>query len=209
MRIRNLLVLTITMALTVLCATAQERDGSVTYTDHTKQSITISRFGTVLSFTNRDGKLIVPGHTYRVCPCGDKSRCVDSDAPNDQTKATLAVGFPKERTRLRKRETLVVTATVQLGEMTLRRRLAWMAGSSVVELFETNSGLRTAVCAFDEGPRLAIGKMCPRPPKKTNAPPAFNCPPPRLQLFKQFVNPRNWQFTYRGYLDLARLLDAS
>lgn len=205
MKIRNLLVLAITMALATLCAQAQERDGSLTYTDHAKQSITISRFGTVLSFKDGTGNEIVPQHTYRVCPCGDRSRCVDSAAPTVGTKATLNVGFPKRGTQLRKGQTLIIKATVSLEGLTLRRRLAWVAGSSVVEIVETNLGRKAAICAFDESTIVLTGMMCPRPPEGLReAPPSFKCPPP--PLFREFVNPRNWQLVFRSDLDLSRLL---
>lgn len=201
MKIRNLLVLAITIVLGTVCAQAQGRDGSMTFTDHLKQGITISRFGTVLSFTNSNGRQIVPSHTYRVCPCGDKSRCVDSNAPTDGTKATLKAEFPKRGTMLRKGQTLIITATVSREAMTLRRRLAWMAGSSVVEIVEINSGLKTAICGFDESALVPCGVMCPRPPE---APSSYECPP--RPLFREFVQFRGWQFILRVDLDLSRFV---
>lgn len=133
MKIRNFLILLITMTSATLSAAAQQDDGSVTYTDYSKQSITISRFGTVRRFKNSDGKEIVPNHRYRVCSCGNKSQCVDSDAPTDTTIGKLEVVSPRKGTTLGKGEVLMVDATVSLGELSVMRRLAWVAGTNVVD----------------------------------------------------------------------------
>lgn len=200
MKIRNLVVVAITIALGTLCAQAQERDGSVTFTDEFKQRITISRFGTVLSFTNSDGKQIVPNHTFRVCPCGEKSRCVESNAPTDGTTATLEVEFPQRGATLKKGQTLIVAATVRLEAMTLKRRLAWLAGSSVVEIVEAVPESSTAVCSFEERAKVPIGKMCPRPPVLGVH---LKCPPPEWFL-KQIRYPAELQLLTRFGLDLSR-----
>lgn len=199
MKIRNLLILAITIALSTVCAPAQERDGARTYTDDSKQAITISRFGTVLNFRKSDGKEIVPDHNYLACPCGDKSHCVGSKAPTNVTTATLEVEFPKQGATLKKGETLIITAMVSGEAMTLKRRLAWMAGSSVVEIVETISESKTAVCSFEESALVPLGKMCPRPP---GAAPSLKCPP--LPEARQFWSPWQWQLFTRYSLDLSK-----
>ena len=71
MKIRNLLVLAITIAVATLCAQAQERDGPMTFTDYVGQSITISSFGTVLSFKrsqNFNSRLLACAGTHRENP---------------------------------------------------------------------------------------------------------------------------------------------
>lgn len=199
MKIRNLLVLTIAFGLGALSVQSQEPNGSMTFRDHLGQSISISRFGTVLSFLNSDGKEIVIGHDYRVCPCGQKDRCMDSKTPVDGTSAALEAEFPKQRVTIEKGQTLIIVATVRLDDMTLRRRMAWMAGSSVVEIIETVSASLTAICGLDESAKVPLGKMCPGPPGRT----ALKCPAAEL---KQPVCAVDCQLLRKVSMDLSKFL---
>jgi hypothetical protein len=199
MKIRNLLVLTIAFGLGALSAQSQEPNGSMTFKDNLGQSITISHFGTVLSFRNSEAKEIVTNHDYRVCPCGKKDRCIDSTAPVDGTTAGLKAEFPKQGATLKKGQTLIITATVHLDAMTLRRRLAWMAGSSVVEIIETISASLTAICGLDENAKVPLGKMCPGPPGRT----ALKCPAAEL---KQPVCAVDCQLLRKVSMDLSKFL---
>lgn len=177
MSIGRFIILLITIALGALSAAAQQGDGSVTFTDHSKQSITISRIGMVLSFKNSNGKETVPGNAYRVCPCGEKAGCMESTSmPSDKTSSQLEVVFPKKGTTLKKGETLVVTATFREAELTVKRRLSWGAGSSSVEIEDAVSGSKPlCLCTFDEPVLLTLqAKMCPRPP---GSPGYWTCPP--------------------------------
>ena len=175
MKIRNLVVLSFTIALGMLNVRAQDRDGSVTFTDRSNQSITISRFGTVLNFKNSNGKETVPANIYRVCPCGEKEPCLETaTAPSKETSSKLQVESPKERTTLKKGETLVVTATFRMGELTVKRRVSWQAGASSVKIEESISSSKPLCpCTFEEKPVLLLEmKMCPGPPG-----PGWICPP--------------------------------
>jgi hypothetical protein len=168
MRIRNLLVLAITILLGTLCAQAQERDGSRSFTDHLNQRITISRFGTVLSFRDGNGKETVPSNNYRVCLCSGNSRCIESaNTRTEGTSVKLRVEFPTRGATLKKGQTLVVTATIRLKALTLKRRLVWVAGSSAVGIDEAVSASRAlAVCSFEESGKglVVYDKPCPAPP---------------------------------------------
>ncbi|HEX7333934.1 MAG TPA: hypothetical protein VF290_20690 [Pyrinomonadaceae bacterium] len=173
----KLIILLITIALGATSAAAQQ--DSVTFTDHSKQSITISRFGTVLNFKNSKGKETVPGNVYRVCPCGQKASCIESTSiPSDKTSSQLDVMFPKKGTTLKKGETLVVKATFRYEELTVRRSLKWTAGSTLFESEEVISGSKPLCSSTfeDEGLLRFEMKMCPRPP---GAPLAlyWTCPP--------------------------------
>lgn len=177
MDIRKLIILLITIACGALSAAAQQ--DSVTFTDHSRQSITISRFGTVLNFKNSNGKETVPGNVYRVCPCGEKAGCIESTSiPTDKTSSQLEVVFPKKGTTLKKGETLVVTATFRMEELTVKRSLKWTAGSSLLETDEVISGSKPLCSSTfeDKGLLRYEMKMCPRPP---GAPLSlyWTCPP--------------------------------
>lgn len=140
MKLRNLLVLTITLALAALCAQAQESEGARTFTDHLGQSITISRFGTVLSFKDSKGLQNATDHAFRICPaCGD-NKCIDSRrALTDGTSVELKVKFPEHGDTIRKNKTIIATATVRQGALTLTRQVTWRAGARVVIIDETIS----------------------------------------------------------------------
>lgn len=177
MNIGKLIILLITMALGALSAAAQQGDGSVTFTDHSNQSITINRFGTVLNFKNSNGKETVPGNVYRVCPCGEKASCIESTGtPSEKTSSQLEVVFPKKGTTLKKGETLVVTATFRKAELAVKRSIKWQAGSSLFETEEVFSGPKPLCSSTfeDKGLLRFEMKMCPRPP---GAPLLWTCPP--------------------------------
>ena len=180
MKFRNLIVLSITIALGTLQPSAQQGDGSVTFTDHSNQSVTINRFDTVLKLKTSNGKEIVPANAYRVCSCGEKEPCIESVfIPSKETKSQFEVEFPQKGTTLKEGETLVVTATFRQGELTVKRRLSWKAGSSSVEVAEVVSGAKPlCVCSFEAKPEIPIlrfeAKMCPRPPGSIDW---YTCPP--------------------------------
>ena len=186
MNIGKLIVLSVTIALGTLSVRAQ---GDVTFTDDSNQSVTISRFGTVLVLKNSKGKETVPNNIYRVCPCGDKGPCIESAIiPSKETKSQFEVVFPKEGTTLKKGETLVVMATFSQGEITVKRRLSWEAGSSAVAIEENISASKPlCVCTFEEKLEKAVlrleAKMCPRPP---GSPGYWTCPP-EIELNAQLV----------------------
>ena len=172
MKFRSLIVLTITLILATLSAHAQRPDGSRTFTDQVNHSITISRFGTVLSFKNSNGKEMVPTNFYRVCACGEQAACVESATlPSEKTKSTLEVSFPKNGTTIRKGETLVVTATFSQADLSVKRSLNWEAGSDSVIIDEIISSSKP-FCSwtFEDKPPEGIPvkalamKMCPGPP---------------------------------------------
>lgn len=173
MNIGKLIILLITIALGAVAAGAQQ--GSVTFTDDARQSVTISRFGTVLNFKNSNGKVVVPGNVYRVCPCGEKASCIES-MPSGETSSQLEVVFPKKGTTLKKGETLVVTATFRQADVEIKRRLNWEAGSSLVKIEDAVSGSKPlCLSTFEEPVLLTLeAKMCPRPP---GSPGYWTCPP--------------------------------
>jgi hypothetical protein len=179
MKIRDLVVLLITIALGTLYASAQEGDGSVTFTDHANRSVTINRFGTVLKLKNSNGKETVPANVYRVCSCGEKEPCIESVFISKETKSQFVVEFPNKGTTLKEGEALVVTATFRQGDLSVKRRLNWQAGSSSVELEQVVSGAKP-LCAttFEQKPEIPLlrleGKMCPRPPGDISW---YTCPP--------------------------------
>ena len=202
MKIRNLLVMAITLAFGTLCAAAQTGDGSKTFTDDTKQSITISRFGTVLSFADSNGKKSVPNDAYRVCLCGEKSPCTKSaTAPSEKTKSELEGEFPKQGTPLKTGETLVLTATFHKEELTVERRLTWVAGYSLVRIDETISSSK-ALCVLTLAKKgLSMQyKMCPRPPgfAVLDLEGFFICPPPN-----SLVNPEAEQIRVNYILEFS------
>ena len=175
MKILNLVILSITIALGVMYGPAQDREGSVTFTDRSNRTITISRFGTVLSFKNSNGKEIAPANIYRICPCGDKGPCIESaTTPSKDTISKFEVESPKKGTTLEDGETLVVTATFRQGDLTVMRRLTWVAGSSSVKTEESISASKPLCpCTFEDKKVLALEmKMCPGPPGFY-----FICPP--------------------------------
>lgn len=177
MRIRNLVVLTMTIVIGTLSLSGQDRNSSLTFTDQSNRSITVSRFGTVLKFKNGDGKEAAPANSYRVCPCGEKTGCIESTAIPDKTDSKFDVEFPKKGTTLDKGETLVVTSTFRQGDLTVARRLSWESGSNLVKVDDVISSPKSLCpCAFEEEkPQVKVlldMKMCPRPPI-----PNFICPP--------------------------------
>jgi hypothetical protein len=179
MKIRDLVVLLITIALGTLSASAQEGDGSLTFTDHANQSVTINRFGTVLKLRNSNGKETVPVNVYRVCSCGEKEPCIDSVFISKETKSQFEVEFPKKGTTLKEGEALVVTATFRQGDLSVKRRLNWKAGSSSVEMEQVVSGPKSlCACTFEQKPEIPVlrfeAKMCPRPPGSIDW---YTCPP--------------------------------
>lgn len=163
MKIRNLFFLTITIVLGSISAEAQEREGSLTFTDHLKQSITITRFGTVLTFKNSSGRQSAGNHAFRVCP--RDGQCTGSDN-NSRTKGELSVSFPTQGTALKKGETLVVTATVRGPNLTVTRKLMWVAGSRFVNVEERVSALRdTDITRLTESVAGVLrASPCPPPP---------------------------------------------
>ena len=176
MRIRNLLVLTITIVIGTLSVSGQDRNGATTFTDQSNRSITISRFGTVLNFKNGDGKEAAPANTYRVCPCGENTCIESATIPDAKADAKFDVEFPKKGTTLGKGETLVATSSFRHGDMTVSRRLSWEAGSNLVKIDEVISSPKSLCpCASEEKQPVKVlldMKMCPRPPI-----PGFICPP--------------------------------
>ncbi|MGH9873458.1 MAG: hypothetical protein ACRD9S_13480 [Pyrinomonadaceae bacterium] len=175
MKIRNLLVMTLTLALGTLSAAAQQPDGSKTFADHEGQSITISSVGTVLSFTNAKGVKTDTNHIFRICPCGHD--CIVSDNPGTLgNQVELTVDFPKAGTILKEGETLSVTAIVAT-DLSLTRKLAWEAGSDTVTVDEIIATPKAAtICGLREDVSAgAIQGMCPPPPGAS-----YKCPPQTL-----------------------------
>ena len=178
MKLRGLVVLTITIILGTLFAHAQGDEGARTFTDQFNQSITISRFGTVLSLKTSNGKETVPANVYRVCPCGEKAGCIESATlPSEKISSTLEVTSPKKGTTLSKGETLVVMVTFSQGELTVKRTLTWEAGSNSVTIDEIISSSKPLCsCTLEDKPSEGLPvaaytmKMCPGPP-------GFTCPP--------------------------------
>lgn len=168
--IRNLFVLTFTLTLGTLSALGQK---PMTITDHLNQQITVNRFGAVVSFRNRSRLETIPTSTHRVCPCGEQAACIESaKAPSDETESTLRVEFPRRGTTLKNGQTLVVTATFRQGVLTVKRRLTWRAGSSVVRIDETlTSSKSLCVSTFEQKTVSLEMKMCPRPPGYLPCPP--------------------------------------
>ena len=168
MNIKKLVILLITIALGALTAPAQEGDGSVTVTDLFNQSVTISRFGTVLNLKNSNGKETVPKNIYRVCACGESGPCIESAIiPSKETRVQFEV-FPKKGP-LKKGETLVVIAAFRHGQLSVKRRISWEAGSSSVEFGEAIYASKPLfACTFEEKmQKISLRlekKMCPRPP---------------------------------------------
>jgi len=184
MKIVNLIVLSIAIMLGMLYGPTEDRDGSVTFTDHLSRSVTISRFGSVLSLKNKNGEEFVPPNVYRVCPCGEKEPCIESATLSKDTIAKLEVEFPKKGTTLERGQTLVVTATFRQGDLTVSRRLTWKAGSGSVISEETITGPRTlCVCTFNPEPkRVTLAeKMCAGPPGRWPCPPLVESQPSDTQ----------------------------
>lgn len=181
MKLRGLVVLTITVILGTLFAHAQGDEGARTFTDQFNQSVTISRFGTVLRFKNSNGKERAPTNIYRICPCGQQSGCVESATlPSEKISSTLEVEFPKKGTTLSKGETLVATATFSQADLTVMRRVTWDAGATEVTIDEIISSSKALCsCTLEDKPTEGIPvvafemKQCPGPPKFWS----FTCPP--------------------------------
>lgn len=188
MKIRNLLVLTMTMALTTLCVSAQQSGGNVTsvsaqqgwgnvtITDSSNQSLTISRFGTVVRFKDKNDKLSELKHTYKICTCGKQPRCIEPNSATEQAQASLKAVFPKPGKKLKMGQSLKAVAIVKLGGVTVTRRLAWPAGSSVVYVVETVTADKAEVCSISESGLVMLGDSCPMPPPGDSV--SFKCPPP-------------------------------
>ncbi|MCU1266620.1 MAG: hypothetical protein JWM21_2938 [Acidobacteria bacterium] len=166
MKIRNLLVLTITTTLATLCAQGQARDGTRTFKDHLGQSISIGPFGTVRSFKDSQGRQTATNNTFRICPCGRK--CIDSaNRITSRDKLELHVDYPQQGTTLKEDETLMVTVKVSGPNLEVIRKLAWVAGSRVVNIDETISTTTdVSICNLREsGAGLLRNDPCPIPPR--------------------------------------------
>ena len=185
MKIRTLVVLLITTSLATLSGPAQERDGSVTFTDSSNQAITISRYGAVLSFRNSKGQEIVPGNAYRVCLCGEKGPCIESTtALTDETISKFEVVFPRQGTTLKNGQTLIVRATSGQKDLMVERKLTWLAGSGTAEANDAISSSKSlCFCTFEEKTLkvLEMKKMCPRPPWYLPCPPESKSQPDDVQ----------------------------
>lgn len=197
---RNLLMLTITMALATVCVSAQRRDDKVTFSDFRNQSITVSSFGTVLKFIDRNGNEIVPEHTFRICSCNNWSPCFESKDPTKEATATLLVLFPVKSKKARSRvlklpwlgggpvlkpgQSLQLQATIALEDRTVMRRLVWSAGSREVQI-QTLTWSGSPVCCINEQ-SLALRDIshhgCNAPPPEGGY--GFICPPPPSLFLK-------------------------
>jgi hypothetical protein len=176
MKIRNLLLLAITIAIATLSAQAQERDGSMTFTDHLGQSITISSFGTVLSFKDSKGRENETENYFRIGPYGNIGPWIDSRKA-DGTSTSLKAKFPQPGATLEKGQAMDVTATVRQGGLIVTRRLTWPAGSGEVNIDETIfASSAIVVGTLEEGilGNLKFGPTCPAPPQ---------CPPDTASAF--------------------------
>lgn len=190
MKIRNLLVLVTTVALATICASAQE--GEVTIKDHINQSLTVSRFGIVRKFIDRDGNEFLPKHTFRICSCNNDWPCFESEDTKGAT-ATLVVLSPKKRKNVRfplpqrsassdwpvlqRGQSLQLQATIAFPFRTVMRRLVWNAGSGRVHI-QTLTWSGGRVCCINEQSLVPLDSPhygCSLPP-----PNGFNlsCPPP-------------------------------
>lgn len=173
---RNLLMLTIIMALATVCVSAQTLGDKVTFSDYRNQSITVDQFGTVVKFINRDGKELLPTHTYRICPCNKVRPCFESKATNE-ARATLLVVYPVKGKELKEGQSLQMQATIAFGDTTVMRRLVWKAGSSRVDT-QTLTFSRTKICCIEEEstPLLFFEHHgCSMPPPDGFS---LSCPPP-------------------------------
>jgi len=181
MKIRNLLVLTIAMALSSLCAQAQANDGSMTFTDHLGQSITISSFGTVLSFKDSKGLENATDNYFRIGPYGNNGPFPWIDSRKAVgTSASVKAKFPRPGATLAKGQMLDVTATVQQGVLRVTRRLTWPAGSSVVSIDETISASSAVVVGTLEETGGGLRETpCPDPPGEAKCPGFW---PPELKV---------------------------
>ncbi|MGH9971706.1 MAG: hypothetical protein ACREBG_28465 [Pyrinomonadaceae bacterium] len=196
MKIRNLLVMGITIALGTLCAAAQDLDGSMTFTDNLNQSITISRYGAVLSFKNSKGLENATNDAFRICTTD--SKCIESAiAPTEGTSAELKIKLPEQGVTIEMGQRLVVTATVRGADLTVTRKLEWLAGSSVVNVDETIAvSSATTISSFIEGGEhfLSLDKPCPVPPGGVcpfGTRSKWKVQPGKIELTKQLsINPR-------------------
>lgn len=175
MKMRNALVLAITIAVTTACAQAQEADGSVTFMDNFGQSITISRFGTVLRFKDSKGQENATENYFRIGPYGNTGPFpwIDSRKAGEAS-AVLRIAFPKSGATLEKGQVMEVTATVSQGGLTVTRRLTWPAGSSAVNIDETISAPGASIVGtLEEGivGNLKLHPPCPGPQGEGNCPP--------------------------------------
>jgi hypothetical protein len=174
---KNFLMLTIIMALTTVCVPAQQRDDEVTFSDHQNQSITVSRFGTVMSFIDRNGNKMLPKHTYRICPCNTGAPCFESQAPTNEASADLSVVFPAKGKKLKQGQSLKIQATVHLPGRTVIRRLVWKAGSSTVHIQTLTWSLAQLCCIGEQSVILIMEHHgCSMPPPDGGF--SFSCPPP-------------------------------
>jgi hypothetical protein len=193
MKIRNLLVLTIAMALSSLCAQAQANDGSMTFTDHLGQSITISSFGTVLSFKDSKGLENATDNYFRIGPYGNNGPFPWIDSRKAAgTSASLKAKFPRPGATLAKGQMLDVTATVHQGSLTVTRRLTWPAGSSVVKTDVTISASSAVVVGTLEETVGGLRDIpCPDPPGEAKCPgdwpPGLKATSGKIELAKQLL----------------------
>jgi len=198
MKIRNLVVLMITVALATLSVSAQ-----VTITDNSNQSLMISRFGTVVKFRNRFNRRFEPDHTYKICTCSTTPRCIEPNLIGTAT-ATLKVEFPQSGTRLRSNESLKAVATVKLGRVTLTRRLEWLAGSSVIYVVDTVAADSTNVCSIEER-GVVLSDSCSMPPPSQTAVAQVRCPPPPAWTATWLRVLQTWNGHIRSFsINLAR-----
>ena len=215
MKTRNLLVLTITMALGTLCAQAQANNGSMTFTDNLGQSVTISRFGTVTSFKDNKGQVNPTENYFRIGPYGNNGPFPWIDSRKGEgTSTALKVEFPKQGTTIGKGQTLVAVATVTAGDLKLERRLTWAAGSKEISVDQTLSASKTtSVGTIDEGvgnPNK-LRPPCPPPPGEPAKCPlrmsnSFKSSSNRFELTKQLTispgNPIHLYFTIGPYASI-------
>lgn len=192
MNIGKLILLLITIALGAPSAAAQG-DGSLTFTDHLNQSVTINRLGAVLKLKTSNGKETLPNNIYRVCPCGESGLCIESAIiPSKETQLQFEVVFPRKGTTLKKGETLVVAATFRQAEFWVKRYLRWEAGFSSVEFDEAIHASRSSCgckveAKLEKISFLQYGKMCPRPPGERDSN-WVTCPPETNTLMVMHVS---------------------
>lgn len=222
MKIRNLLVLMTTMALATICASGQQAD--VTIKDHANQTLTVSRFGTVVKFVGRDGNEIVPKHNFRICSCNEAWPCLESEDSKEAT-ATFVVlspapfrekklkggqrfGFPSQSPGLQRAQSLELLpgkslelqATIVFRGGTVMRRLVWKAGSSSVQI-QTLTWSGDPVCCIKDQSLVPLNFAhhgCQMPPPEGFS---LTCPPPPNLFLK---TPRNSsQHTATSTLEFA------
>ena len=181
---KNLLMLTIIMALATVCVSAQNADKTVTFSDHMNQSLTVDQFLTVVKFTHREkGELKPQQHSYRICPCDKERPCIDSQDRTNGVTGILTVESPVKEspvkdTKLKQGQTLEIESKITTAYGTVMRRLVWKAGSSTVQI-QTLTFSRTKICCMEElsMPRIFAPEHhgCSMPPPDGFS---LSCPPP-------------------------------